>query len=741
MRSTSQIRDHLRAYVDRERSARLTRLRRDLDPPRDPLVGDWPALMERRAREYRIFGRLQALAGEDGFDAGYDSELDARLNQEGFSLTERGAIRRRIVNGYLRDLGRPDETGRLTPPRAYLQAMLISMGEPVTEAGLKKCLRGLAAVSGHVSCEFATTYAEARRDPREAWANLSAMRARGEMPRDTLGWATSDFDGADSFEWGDFEVQAPNMPPQSEGSDTDPAGLKSAPLSQPAPDQDPIADRNHPPAASDPASYPPRTEAAAPEEASGPSSWPSELDGKDRVPAATDRTPDVDQRGLDDAREGSEADSGPVTNSLTEVVEQLITHKGTTWDEKTQRQHRSVAAMLGNIAGTDDLRQIKHAHLAAYIQNLSNLPKSYGKSSRDAALPIADLVERGRTMRAAGQTEKVGLSPATVNRHITQLSTIAKYCRAKQRPIGKVELLGDFRLIDPERDGEKRPAFEVDEVKTLFAHPVWTSTASEAEMLRVARGQQIFAAVYWLPLLGYYTCARLSELVYLELGDIDVEQAALKIRPTRRRRLKNAVSRRTLPLHPELIRLGFLDYVRGRSGARSDLIFAEIAQFGENTPLSNLFDKRWTVVLDEAVPSAREERKTFHSFRHFGNTEMIRQQVLDPIRESMMGHEGATVNSRNYKKTLKPEDLQTAIAAIPEVTRDLRAYDWTLIGPSLTLGSLGDQVSANGRSSRRRSLPSSPLHSLRKDNREEAGRSSLLPEACPRRNQKPFDVP
>ncbi len=423
------------------------------------------------------------------------------------------------------------------------------------------------------------------------------------------------------------------------------------------------------------------------------------------------------------------------------MVEELITHKGAIWDEKTQRQHRAVAVMLGDIAGTDDLRQIRHAHLAAYIQNLSNLPKSYGKSSRDAALSIADLAERGRTMRAAGQAEKVGLSPATVNRHITQLSTIAKYCRAKQRPIGQVELLGDFRLIDPERDGEKRPAFEVDEVKALFAHSVWTSTASEAEMLRVARGQQIFAAVYWLPLLGYYTCARLSELVYLELGDIDLEQATLKIRPTRRRRLKNAVSRRTLPLHPELIRLGFLDYVRGRSGTRSDLIFAEIAQFGENTPLSNLFDKRWTVVLDEAVPSAREERKTFHSFRHFGNTEMIRRLVLDPIRESMMGHEGATVNSRNYKKTLKPEDLGTAIAAIPEVTSGLQACDWTLIGSSLSLSAVEMQTLTRVRRSRRQSLPSSPPHSVRKDNAKEPGRPSPHTEACLRRNSKPIHVP
>jgi hypothetical protein len=120
---------------------------------------------------------------------------------------------------------------------------------------------------------------------------------------------------------------------------------------------------------------------------------------------------------------------------------------------------------------------------------------------------------------------------------------------------------------------------------------------------------------------------------------------------------------------------------------------------------------------------------------------MIRKLVLDPIRESMMGHEGATVNSGNYKKTLKPEDLRTAIAAIPEVTRDLRAYDWMLLRPSLTLGTLGDQVSVKGRWSRRRSLPSPSPQSARKDVAKEPRRSSPHTKACPRRNHKPFDVP
>ncbi|GJD36429.1 tyrosine-type recombinase/integrase [Methylobacterium aerolatum] len=722
MQTATQIRDHLRAFVDRERSARIARLQRDLNPPRAPLIGDWSSLMVKREREYRIFGRLQALAAEEGFEAGYDSKLDARLKREGFSLTERGAIRRRIENGYLRDLGRPDETGRLTPPRSYLQSMLTSMNEPLTEAGLNRCLRGLAALSSHVSREFASTYAEARADPREAWANLSAMRAKGEVPRDTLGWAKSDFDGADSFEWGNFEVDLPTPSQQAMDDDERSNARQTEPASSRTSEQDAVPSRRDQTSA---APTPPhQTDSAAPEQASETLGTTSVNEGRNPVENATIGTEVLNQESSNCNDNQTETPSAEKTNSLIEIVEELIGHKGKTWDEKTQRQHRAVSKMLVAIAGTDDLGEIKHAHCVAYVQNLSNLPKSYGKSQRDAELSIADLLERGQRLRASGQAEKVGLSPATVNRHITQLSTILKYCRANQRPIGEVELLRDFRLIDPQRDGDKRPAFEVEDVERLFTHPVWTSTTSEVDMQQIASRQQIFAAVYWLPLLGYYTCARLSELTYLEIDDVDVTRGTLRIRPTRRRRLKNAVSQRTLPIHPELIRLGFLDFVQRRSGKRTDLIFSEIEQLGENTPLSNLFDKRWSVVLDEAVPLAREEGKTFHSFRHFGNMEMILALVLDPIRESMMGHEGATVNSRHYKKTLKPEKLQTAISAIPEVTRSLIAYDWSLMEKAF-MEDPPKLRAARPCGARRPTSSGSPRHASGKDR-------IIVPERSPR---------
>jgi len=681
MRSATDIRDHLRAFLDRERSARFARLHRDLWPQHAPLVGDWPSMMGGRAREYRIFGRLQRLAAEEGFEAGYDTALDGRLKQEGFTFSERGAIKRRIENGYLRDLGRPDETGRFTPPRAYLQAMLAAMGEPLTESGITKCLRRLAAISALVSREFAEIYDEAKLDPHEARTKLSAMRAKGEIPSDQLGWAKSDFDGADRFEWGDFDVRATTS--ESNAVENKVEATDSIKDVQDPSFVDKGASETDHSSTPVPVSYPSKT--TMPEAVTANDIPPARSAGdrRDGVEKPQEQNADPAQQSASIEANQTDTQTGKTTNSLAKLTERLIAHKGQTWDKKTADQHRAVAKLLGDTAGTDDLRQIKHDHLVSYIQNLSNLPKSYGKSSRDKDRSIWDLVARGTEMRTAGQGEKVGLSPPTINRHITQLSTIAKYCRGHERPIGHVELLSDFRLIDPERDGEKRPAFEHDDVRKLFSHTIWTSGVSTNEALKVATNQEIFAAVYWLPLLGYYTCGRLSELVYLELGDIDPKEQSLQIRPTTRRRLKNRVSRRTIPIHPELIRLGFLDFVRNKVGSPHDLIFSDIAQLGDKTPLSNLFDKRWTVVLDEAVPTAREEEKTFHSFRHFGNTEMIKQLVIDPIRETTLGHEGKTVNSRIYKKGLRPTDLKTAIAAIPDLTQILHPHDWKLICSAL----------------------------------------------------------
>ena len=73
-----------------------------------------------------------------------------------------------------------------------------------------------------------------------------------------------------------------------------------------------------------------------------------------------------------------------------------------------------------------------------------------------------------------------------------------------------------------------------------------------------------------MPLLGLFTGARLGELALLLASDVSIDEAsgvsAISIAddPSIGRSLKTRASRRTVPVHPELIRLGFLEYVRER---------------------------------------------------------------------------------------------------------------------------------------------------------------------------------
>ena len=71
-------------------------------------------------------------------------------------------------------------------------------------------------------------------------------------------------------------------------------------------------------------------------------------------------------------------------------------------------------------------------------------------------------------------------------------------------------------------------------------------------------------AAYWIPLLGIYTGARLSELVQLQIKDVLIKDEITAISISNLgigQQLKTSASVRTIPIHSELIRLGFLNYL------------------------------------------------------------------------------------------------------------------------------------------------------------------------------------
>jgi integrase len=91
---------------------------------------------------------------------------------------------------------------------------------------------------------------------------------------------------------------------------------------------------------------------------------------------------------------------------------------------------------------------------------------------------------------------------------------------------------------------------------------------------------------YWGPLLGLFHGLRLGEIAGLLVRDVAEEggEPILLLRDGKRP-LKTKAARRDLPLHPELIRLGFPDFVERRrkeTAGEEELLFSGQKAYARN---------------------------------------------------------------------------------------------------------------------------------------------------------------
>jgi integrase len=115
-------------------------------------------------------------------------------------------------------------------------------------------------------------------------------------------------------------------------------------------------------------------------------------------------------------------------------------------------------------------------------------------------------------------------------------------------------------------DLESHEEFSDSELKTIFESREFQTQRHKKKPAR-----------YWLLMILAYTGARRGEIADLALSDIGEEDAIrffdLKDDETRKRRLKTKISKRRVPIHSHLIKLGLLDFFDGRRAKGAKLLF------------------------------------------------------------------------------------------------------------------------------------------------------------------------
>jgi integrase len=183
-----------------------------------------------------------------------------------------------------------------------------------------------------------------------------------------------------------------------------------------------------------------------------------------------------------------------------------------------------------------------------------------------------------------------------------------------------------------------RQPWSKQELVSLFSDPIWQR--GQIPTARIAGGW----AAYWIPLLALYTGARCSELCQLLKGDISLADgiAAIHINDAAEgQRVKTNAARRSVPLHRELLRLGFLDYV---TEAQQGPLWPSLPQ-REGKPggfFSQYFGrlKKSHGIRPEVV---------LHSFRHNVRSALVEALIPESVIDRVMGHEGGgSVGARVY---------------------------------------------------------------------------------------------
>lgn len=147
---------------------------------------------------------------------------------------------------------------------------------------------------------------------------------------------------------------------------------------------------------------------------------------------------------------------------------------------------------------------------------------------------------------------------------------------------------------------------------------------------------------YWIPLLGRYTGARLEELCQLRTDDFVEQQGILCIRiddSSEGQNLKNASSRRMLPVHPSLIELSLLRHVETARATGAHRLFPELEPVrGKLGHAPSKWFGRY-----KAKRGIVDSKKTFHSFRHTLIDDLRDAGVQDSLIKRIVGHEDSAV--------------------------------------------------------------------------------------------------
>ncbi len=339
--------------------------------------------------------------------------------------------------------------------------------------------------------------------------------------------------------------------------------------------------------------------------------------------------------------------------SIGDLIHAYETDKAPGWSGSSKKAVVPVFRFLRDVFPGRHLESITREDARHAVKLLKALPLYIGRRKEFNGLTIPQAIELGQKLSLPP------IQPKTINdSYLLHIASMFNWA-CKEQWISSSPFSG-LAVHDPVDDAERRDPFTADQLKALFTSGLW---ASGWQPGREKAGD------FWVPLLCLFHGFRNGEAAGLRVEDIgeDGGVPVIHIRAYNGKSLKNKEARGSVPLHPEILRLGFLEYAETKGTEGAVLLFTD-GVANKRGQVGAKLGERFSAHVKASGFSGR--KLGMHSFRH-NFEDRLREAELSERTSLALARRSEAGSSSTYGHGLSAKSKAEAMAKIAYPGLDL----------------------------------------------------------------------
>lgn len=327
--------------------------------------------------------------------------------------------------------------------------------------------------------------------------------------------------------------------------------------------------------------------------------------------------------------------------------------------QKTLAEYASAVAMFVELHGDLAIHEVSRVTVTDHRRFLAQLPSS-GKGIRGMA--ATELIKKAEIENLPKLTE------ATIKKRLTAISSVFSHAHRlgwiNENPIIASQLIKITAKAAQKKRAQhkKKKDFTRQEVAKIFSSSIFST--DEAKHGLVDFGE----AWKWVPILLYYTGCRREEVAQLKAKEVIQQDGhwcldILKQGEDEGRGVKNAGSRRIIPLHQDVIQRGFIEYVKGLP--TDGPLFPKLLACTKGFYGTN-FGKNWSKYL-RTIVQLKSDAAPLHGFRHTFKTLSRSVGIPEDIHDAITGHSGEGNTVARLYGTMPPPRVAEELTKYPTI--------------------------------------------------------------------------